>query len=466
MNEAENPKAFPAGDNATKSQPLRNSCEPCHASKLRCSREKPTCARCTKNGTECTYAPTKRPGRPRKVPAAASSISQGPAAPARHSTRGDKRTESLDTVVSSLAPASAPDDPRDHRPGPSPGRLGFGTPPTQAHVANIADNVEMFDFANAHMLDDASFFYDVLADPLEHTTNIETVRDDNEDLWMLLDAPESQPQHNVQSPFLDPAYWPIDPVKFEDDCASLKHCIAVSHVLGSFTDDSERETLDEHDCLCHTAAANLMFHRKSAKAFRPKPTLEACLHLQRVLDWTWAALKECNGCWDDEMIQFILVGTVKEVVMIHRALLDGITRRSKSEAYHGSVANMGSHSGERRGFGRGRGSYLSHSRHGLERQQFVPMKGPQPTSSAPRPPLFESTALTFGDTAIRECVKTSFLCRLISMKLRHLGGLLGELLSWTPTDLNLGAGSSPVQIHITGVLERINITAGVLAMLE
>ncbi|KAH8701036.1 hypothetical protein BGW36DRAFT_425831 [Talaromyces proteolyticus] len=42
---------------------LRDSCNRCAASKLKCSKEKPTCARCAKRGMVCEYFMTKRAGR-------------------------------------------------------------------------------------------------------------------------------------------------------------------------------------------------------------------------------------------------------------------------------------------------------------------------------------------------------------------------------------------------------------------
>ncbi|BDD63699.1 hypothetical protein MAP00_008564 [Monascus purpureus] len=42
---------------------LRDSCQGCAVSKLKCSRERPTCARCAKRGMVCEYFVTKRGGR-------------------------------------------------------------------------------------------------------------------------------------------------------------------------------------------------------------------------------------------------------------------------------------------------------------------------------------------------------------------------------------------------------------------
>jgi hypothetical protein len=42
---------------------LRDSCQACSISKVKCSKEKTTCSRCAKRGTRCEYFVTKRPGR-------------------------------------------------------------------------------------------------------------------------------------------------------------------------------------------------------------------------------------------------------------------------------------------------------------------------------------------------------------------------------------------------------------------
>ncbi|KAH8703360.1 hypothetical protein BGW36DRAFT_403776 [Talaromyces proteolyticus] len=60
------PRCFPASPsrNTALAMPkLRDSCNRCAASKLKCSKDKPTCARCAKRGMLCEYFLTKRAGR-------------------------------------------------------------------------------------------------------------------------------------------------------------------------------------------------------------------------------------------------------------------------------------------------------------------------------------------------------------------------------------------------------------------
>ncbi|KAH8807215.1 putative C6 transcription factor [Xylogone sp. PMI_703] len=53
-----------AGNTTAPAAPkLRDSCEACAASKVRCNKVKPSCFRCTKRGLNCEYLATKRVGR-------------------------------------------------------------------------------------------------------------------------------------------------------------------------------------------------------------------------------------------------------------------------------------------------------------------------------------------------------------------------------------------------------------------
>lgn len=51
----------------TPSQKLKDSCDLCSSSKLRCGKQKPTCARCATLNQSCSYSPARRTGRPHRV---------------------------------------------------------------------------------------------------------------------------------------------------------------------------------------------------------------------------------------------------------------------------------------------------------------------------------------------------------------------------------------------------------------
>ena len=58
-------RASMPSDAAITTEKLRDSCQACAASKVKCNKEKPTCFRCKRRGTACHYFATKRPGRKR-----------------------------------------------------------------------------------------------------------------------------------------------------------------------------------------------------------------------------------------------------------------------------------------------------------------------------------------------------------------------------------------------------------------
>ncbi|EXF85209.1 hypothetical protein CFIO01_03280 [Colletotrichum fioriniae PJ7] len=55
-----------AGNHPNRHFRLRNSCDRCQDTKLKCSQEKPACRRCARLGLPCVYSPIRRLGRPRK----------------------------------------------------------------------------------------------------------------------------------------------------------------------------------------------------------------------------------------------------------------------------------------------------------------------------------------------------------------------------------------------------------------
>ncbi|KAB5582874.1 hypothetical protein GE09DRAFT_284228 [Coniochaeta sp. 2T2.1] len=67
---------------------LKDSCDPCSASKVRCTKEKPSCTRCTKLGHDCYYSPARRIGRPNRT---FSSDRDSTPSVARHDRAGGRR---------------------------------------------------------------------------------------------------------------------------------------------------------------------------------------------------------------------------------------------------------------------------------------------------------------------------------------------------------------------------------------
>lgn len=58
------PKTTPHTASSLQTPKLKDSCDKCAASKVRCTREKPFCSRCDNLGYTCFYSPARRAGRP------------------------------------------------------------------------------------------------------------------------------------------------------------------------------------------------------------------------------------------------------------------------------------------------------------------------------------------------------------------------------------------------------------------
>ncbi|KAJ6190838.1 hypothetical protein N7519_000859 [Penicillium mononematosum] len=55
---------LPGTGSSLQTPKLKDSCDKCSASKVRCTKEKPFCTRCDKLGYTCFYSPARRAGRP------------------------------------------------------------------------------------------------------------------------------------------------------------------------------------------------------------------------------------------------------------------------------------------------------------------------------------------------------------------------------------------------------------------
>ncbi|KAK2594638.1 hypothetical protein QQS21_007614 [Conoideocrella luteorostrata] len=72
-NEAASPKSRSGG--MRHNLKLRDSCQSCAMSKIKCPKEKPSCSKCKSRGIECKYSFVKRPGRKRITPGTAATNS-------------------------------------------------------------------------------------------------------------------------------------------------------------------------------------------------------------------------------------------------------------------------------------------------------------------------------------------------------------------------------------------------------
>ena len=103
--------SFPTMRSQGQSKPreprMRDSCEACAKSKLKCSRDKPTCKRCQNRGLACLYCPSQRAGRTPSTSVGATSVA-APKRPRSPLTPVDAKSLSPQPhgVVPNKAPSS------------------------------------------------------------------------------------------------------------------------------------------------------------------------------------------------------------------------------------------------------------------------------------------------------------------------------------------------------------------------
>ena len=86
---------------------LKDSCDRCSASKIRCTKEKPSCARCEKMGYTCFYSPARRVGRPHRSKDSSSREKDGGETETR-STRTTKPIRFIDEADKILSRFNGP----------------------------------------------------------------------------------------------------------------------------------------------------------------------------------------------------------------------------------------------------------------------------------------------------------------------------------------------------------------------
>lgn len=448
---------------------LRSSCDLCYSSKLRCTREKPTCTRCQKFGITCVYSPTKRPGRPRRVhiagTAAATISKRNPSLSHLSSKNSNQNLDqppnhefitlpspSYDPMISQ--PLKPPHAPSTEPPWDITGDMWEDASidsyiealnnPTNSEVgaagllSGAVKDTEMltdgslltpFTMESIIMLPDDR----LMLTPEEHSwsAGLELTREREP---IVIDEP-TESESSSQGPRTSPAASDLLPSgldRFLDQCNTLKR--DASSASGSLTllanqavigmpltpaTTTSNSISPNMQCLCHIALVNLQCHRHNLNQMRPEGSLETCLHLQRILCWTWTMHRECFTCRNDMLAILNVTCITRQVVHIYYNIIAGQAR----ERY----------------------------------DQGIRPAGPSST--------IEFTRLSLGTKLIQGTSKANALSHLMGLKLRQMRNLLDEFQSHKFTEPSSDITES-IQLLISGVLERISVATGMLSTLR
>lgn len=453
---------------------MRNSCDLCYTSKLRCSGEKPACARCQKGKVVCTYGPTKRPGRPRKAgaksyadnaranaafrpafssvaattgPTQASLLSWSPATQ-RISNPGSDEQVLLDVDMQCAVDgmgegfeldwpdnvtsvrAMGTDALNDHPAGPISNVTSTGHPPlpaaSQPPVSLLDEDwdVSRSILETGHTISPATscIWANKETSPQASEANGST---GEASLSRLQDSTGFSAWHNSLNQWI-----------------SARRCFAPTGVDAA---SMEPDAL----CLCPTALMTLQLHRKSISKGQAKCPLEASLHLQRLLRWTWDLHKDCPWCGEDDVIKFFVAAIADELAGAYRKIVTADeTRQCGHQPSSGTE-----HAAKRRAVSfaeyAGDGHILS-----AQRLKAAPEATCWFTGQA---------ALKLGHKPIEGVAKAAFLRRVMSLRLQELSLLARELSPDTKrADLNGSSLVQPLRLLTLGVLEDVSVIKGML----
>lgn len=270
-------------------------------------------------------------------------------------------------------------------------------------------------------------------------------------------------------------FWKADATSLASDCKSLREWILASPVLGPIMNTlSDKAGGSTEDCFCHTVMANLLFHQRIARGIATRSPFEACLYLQRILEWTWTTLKQCEGCRGDETLRFVVAGTAKDVLDKHRITIEDTARFSRqSSSSSPFMIETARHARQKRfSWNRQAASAGLSITQTTEQQQGVSSwsaaaQAPNESdANAHDPSLIGPVPLRLGQEAVHKSVGTVFLCRLARMKLQQLAALLSELVEAGPGRGTGTMAQSPLHTQIADIQECIKTTTSMLSTLD
>ncbi len=229
------------------SQKLRNACDTCSASKLRCGSEKPTCSRCSMSNSPCSYSPTRRVAK--SDPARGNRPSRKKPRPARsplkqqHVKRPGSQNSGLESnALPDEGQSSQQPDPREKTIKPSQGpEYGFESDIVLNSCGSVmSQNWQMGFPQTAHSISPESYH----ARPIHH------VGEDTVDVFTFNDREDGANSLELNGSYRQP--------KSSNDSRTLHPNISNRRSSSSIRNDHISEVLafaqgsasnpSEHDC--------------------------------------------------------------------------------------------------------------------------------------------------------------------------------------------------------------------------
>lgn len=431
----------------------------CYTSKLRCSGEKPACARCQKGKVVCTYAPTKRPGRPRK------NATKGVCEDARTTAASRAPSSSVAVTVGTSHPSLLGCSSATQRIS----NFGIDEPllmnvDMQWAVDGIGEGFDLDwpdHLTSAGVLDNDALIDDLVEQgsnsqpPVSllnghwdlDRANLDTghaISPASLHSWANRDVSPRASDANDSTGEAFLSGLP-DSTGFSVWCNSLNQWISARGAPRFDAAPMESGAL----CLCPMALMTLQLHRKSICKGQALCSLEAPLHLQRLLRWTWDLCKDCPWCGEDNVTKLLVAAIAKELAGAYRNIITADERRRKE---HQSPSGL-EHAAKRRAV-----SFADHTSDGHILSA--------PKLNAPPEATYCFTgkaALKLGHKPIEGVAKATFLRRVISLRLQELSLLVRELsVGGKLVDSNRAALVQPLELLVLGVLEHVDVMNGML----
>ncbi|KAF9693043.1 hypothetical protein EKO04_009303 [Ascochyta lentis] len=335
---------------------LRNSCDPCGASKVKCNGQKPECSRCVKKHLDCSYSVPKRPGRPQQTKRQrrqdGSTTNSRPSSSAASMPDLGDETDELVVDVGCVdhgrslqrSPTTPSSLTHDHTPSlPSSERTlqDFGSQ-SDLSLPSLIDPwgpMPSMSSAEYQKLFDLACF-ETGYEGLDHTDNLYTAMEEDQDSLMMAGAPQIFPELVTSlSPMQNPqgSELSLDAVDVFPSNPKPPVSKASSHTL--FQDlmppqDSRSTTTSDHlkslfsTCLCQASALDLMARSTPSQSIRNRPqggllSFEEVLEMNQKATETVSIILKCPCPKDAYLLVPLALAMYKTLEWFDAAVLAG-----------------------------------------------------------------------------------------------------------------------------------------------